>query len=354
MQYKDYYQILGVEKQADAKQIKAAFRRLARKCHPDVNPNDASAEEKFKEINEAFEVLGDPEKRAKYDTLGPNWQQAAQAGTGAGSGGFPGGWKADLGGFGGGGGGFSDFFEAFFGGTHPPPQHGGRGTAGAGRRPWAHKGQDYEYFVQVPLREAATGSRRSVSLDAEEVCPVCAGSGEQESRSCPRCGGRGLVARQRTLSVKVPPGVREGSRIRLAGEGGPGSGGGPAGDLYLVVQLKNDPPFRIEDDSVVVDLPVSAPTAVLGGSVEVPTLGGDRVKMRIPAGTQGGQTFRLRGKGLPPLGNHPQGDLLAKVQITVPMAPDERERELWQQLAELAGDRTTGPLSGGPVGGRMG
>jgi len=309
MEYKDYYKILGVDRNATTQEIKRAYRRLARKYHPDVNPGDKAAEERFKEINEAYEVLSDPEKRRKYDQLGASWQQWQRMG------GDPRGfdWSqwfsgapgqvhveyADLGDlFGEGLGGFSDFFQAIFGGMGRRP-----GT----RRTWtyAQRGQDVEQTVEISLEEAFRGTTRIIEKNG------------------------------RRLEVKIPPGVDTGSRVRVAGEGGPGIGGGPAGDLYLRIKVRPHPVFTRQGDDLRCEVPVDLYTAVLGGEVRVPTLNGD-VMLKVPPGTQGGRTFRLRGKGMPNLRN-PQrrGDLYAKVRIRVPTNLSSREKELFQELARL-------------------
>ena len=312
MEYKDYYKILGVDKKASEKEIKRAYRKLARKHHPDVNPGDGAAEGRFKEINEAHEVLGDPEKRKKYDQLGSSWQQYQRAG--AEPGGFdwgqwyaqPGGGRvhveyADLGDlFGGGGGGFSDFFSAIFGG-------GGRG-AGAGRGTQsqyrAAPGQDYEQEVEITLVEAFAGA----------------------SRVLQKVGRR--------LEVKIPAGVKDGSRVRIAGKGEPSYGGGASGDLYLVVSVKRHRLFERRGDDLYVDIAVPLAVAALGGEVQVPTPKG-KLALKIPAETQNGRVFRLKGQGMPHLGKSGRGDLLAKVNVVLPTKLSDKEKELFKQLGEL-------------------
>jgi len=317
MEYKDYYKILGVDRNADEKEIKRAYRKLARQFHPDVNPGDKRAEERFKEINEAYEVLSDPEKRTKYDQLGASWQQGgdpshfdwSQWTTGA-----PGGvrfeWSGDLGDLFGGGGAdvFSDFFRAIFGDM-------GLRTGGAqdlfrsaSRR--AARGQDLEANVEITLEEAYHGTTRVLERDGHRI------------------------------QVKIPPGARSGSKVRVAGKGAPGSGGQPPGDLYLNITVEPHPVFKREDDNLRCTVDVDLYTAVLGGEVRVPTLDGD-VALKIPAGTSSGKTFRLRGKGMPnPRKPQQYGDLLATVQVQVPQKLNSRERELFQELARLRGKGT--------------
>jgi len=318
MEYKDYYKILGVDRNASEKEIKKAYRRLARKYHPDVNPGDKQAEERFKEINEAHEVLTDPEKRRKYDQFGSNWQQWESSGRPpedfwrqyGGARAQPDGQRVyteyvdlnDL--FGGGGagasgaGGFSDFFEALFGGM--------RGTGSRTQtRQRTIKGQDIEQPVEVTLQEAMQGSTRLLQLG------------------------------NRRLEVKIPPGVDNGSRIRIAGEGAPGFGGGPNGDLYLVVSVRPYPNFTRDGDDLRTTVPVDLYTAILGGEAKVQTPTGN-LMLKIPPGTQNGQTIRLRGQGMPRLKAPDQrGDLYAEVRVILPEKLSEQEKELFRKLASL-------------------
>lgn len=312
VQFRDYYETLGVAKTATEDEIKSAFRKLARKHHPDVAKDKKAAEETFKQINEAYEVLGDREKRKKYDELGSNWNQP---------GGFqpPPNWGAGGGTrwsggdgveFEFGGTGFSDFFEAFFG--------GGRGRSafgGFGQRPaTAERGSDVEADIMVTLEEALHGSTRQVSLR--------------------RAGSEKLEKYQ----VKIPRGVREGQRIRLAGQGEAGEYGGKSGDLFLRVRLARHPDFAVEGSDLIYDAKIEPWQAVLGDSLLVPTLEGS-ARLKIPAGTQGGQRFRLRERGLAGAGKQ-RGDLYVAVQVQLPKQLSERERDLWQELAKLhAGER---------------
>ena len=273
--YKDYYKILGVPKTADAKAIKQAYRRLARKYHPDQNAGNAAAAERFKEINEANEVLSDPAKRERYDTLGPDWARYAEAGAG-GFGGRregPGGYRVhvdqsgDLGGF-------SEFFRTIFGdlGARRSPfegvefeEAGPFRSGGRGRR-----GGDLETEVEITLEEANAGTRRTVEFQQLEPCGTCHGSGRQGKGPCPTCGGAGQVPQSHRVEVKIPAGVRDGSRVRAAGEGGTGVGGGARGDLYLRVRVAPHPTFERRDDDLHVEVPIAVWEAALGAEVEVP------------------------------------------------------------------------------------
>jgi DnaJ-class molecular chaperone len=302
--YKDYYKILGVDKNASEKEIKQAYRKLARKYHPDVNPGNKDAEEKFKEISEAHEVLSNKEKRAKYDQYGQYWQYANQQG---GVGQPPPGYNQGFEGFDfgaeTGGGGFGDIFEMLF------SQRGARGGAAGGRGAvWEPEvNRDVEYEIEVSLEEAFSGATKAFTVDG------------------------------RRIEVKIPQGVKEGSRIRLAKQGNPGRGG-QRGDMYLVVRMRPHPTFERKTDDLNVDVSVLYTTAALGGEVEVQTLSG-RVSMRVPPGTSTGQTFRLAGQGMPKLKGGGRGDLYAKVRVTVPRTLSEREKELLQELAKLQSER---------------
>ena len=316
VQFRDYYETLGVPKTASGDEIRKAFRKLARRYHPDVNKDKATAEEKFKQINEAYEVLGDPEKRRKYDELGANWNQP---------GGFqpPPGWDTQQGGGGGhryggdggvefefGGTGFSDFFEAFFGGGRGRAGFGGQG--GFGRRAQgAERGSDVEADIMVTLEEALHGSKRTVSL---------------------RRSGSNKVE---TYQVKIPRGVHEGQRIRLAGQGEAGTAGGRSGDLFLRVRFARHPDFTVDGSDLVHEVKIEPWQATLGSDLAVPTLEGN-VRLKLPASTQPGQRFRLRGHGLP-TADGKRGELFVVPQIQIPKKLTERERELWQQLAQLRG-----------------
>ncbi len=321
MDYKDYYKVLGVSKDAAEKDIKAAYRKLARKLHPDVNPNDKNAEQQFKEVNEAYEVLGDAEKRKKYDALGANWQEYEQyqrAGGGApftwgdmgGSNGGRGGGRSsyrtatpeefeqifgDLGGA-------SDFFRTFFGGGFGGAGgFSGRGASGANLR-----GHDIEQPVQVTLEEAYAGTKRLLQKDGKKI------------------------------EVDIKPGVRTGSRVRLAKQGGQGAGGGSAGDLFLNIEVLPDARFERNGDDLTVETPVDLYTALLGGEVAVPTPKGASLLLKIPPETQNGKSFRLANKGMPKL-NEPNafGNLFARVKIILPEKLSKQEQELFRELAAL-------------------
>ena len=314
VQFRDYYETLGVSKTASEDEIKSAFRKLARKYHPDVAKDKKEAEEKFKQINEAYEVLSDPEKRRKYDQLGENWNQPGgfqpppqwggrQPGGGFyGGGGENGGVEFEFGGTG-----FSDFFEAFFGGGRGRSAFGGFGQRGT----MAERGSDVEADIMVTLEEALHGSTRQVSLRR-------AGSKKTE-----------------TYQVKIPRGVREGQRIRLAGQGEAGERGGKSGDLFLRVRLARHPDFSVEGSDLVHEVKIAPWQAVLGDQIIVPTLEGN-ARLKLPPGTQGGQRFRLRGRGLPGVSGQ-RGDLYVVMQITVPKKLSDSERKLWEQLAQLHG-----------------
>jgi curved DNA-binding protein len=328
MDFKDYYQTLGVAKTATAKEIKQAFRKLARKFHPDVNPGDKSSESKFKEINEAYEVLGDADKRRKYDELGANWRQYEQAqqhgqagGSPFGGAGGPDAWTINMGGPGGyrtmspdemqdlfgNEDPFSDFFRTFFGGAGPR-ETGGRARAG-GRAPRPQKGQDIEHEVELTLEEAYHGATRRVSIKE---------------------GGHA-----RSVDVRIPVGVKDGSRVRAAGEGAGGASGGAAGDLYLRVRIKPHPVFERTGGDLQTKVAVPVTTAVLGGEAQVPTVNGS-VRLKIPEGTQNGQVFRLKAHGMPQVGKpDDRGDLYASVEVQLPRALTTEQRQHYEALQKL-------------------
>jgi molecular chaperone DnaJ len=321
---KDYYQILGVKRDASQKEIRQAYRRLARRYHPDVNPGDKAAEARFKEINEAHEVLSDAEKRKKYDRYGDQWQYADQieeARRRAGGRGFaygPGStFDFDLRDLGGLGGDLGSIIEGLFRG-------GRRGTT---RR----RAADTQYAVEVTLEEAFHGTARTIQLSAEEPCSTCGGSGRVAGAICHVCEGSGATLRARRLEVKIPPGVRTGSKVRVAGEGGAGMAGAPRGDLYLAVSVRLHPQFERRGDDLHTEVQVSLTQAVLGGEVEVPTLDG-RVMLKMPALTQNGKVFRLAGKGMPRLQGNGKGDLYARVSVKLPERLSEKERKLFEEL----------------------
>lgn len=319
MEYQDYYKTLGVAKDASEKEIKSAYRKLARKLHPDVNPNDKNAEQKFKEVNEAYEVLSDAEKRKKYDSLGANWKDYENYQRGGG--GQPFSW-GDTGGARSGGstyrtvdpsefegiygdlGNMSDFFRTFFSGGGAEGYSGGFGggrTAGGSAR-----GRDLEQPVQISFDEAYSGTKRILQKDGKK------------------------------MEVDIKPGVKTGSRIRLAKQGNPGPGGGPAGDLFLSIEVLPDTRFERNGDDITVEVPVDLYTAVLGGEVAVPTPNGKNLMLKIPAETQNGKTFRLANKGMPKLNEaNAFGNLYARLRVTLPDKLSKKESELFEELKAL-------------------
>ena len=391
---KDYYETLGVKKSASADEIRKAFRKLARKYHPDVNPGDKGAEEKFKTLSEANDVLSDPKKRKIYDQVGfysdnidPAAAEAyARAGAGGGgfSGGFPGGAQGSAGGQGvhfdfggfdfsdmmdnagrshkssGGGGSFRDIFSGIF---------GGRGGAAAGEGP--EPGTDLEYQVNVPFWTAIRGGVMRLNISRQDVCTNCHGQGYLESpgkcpecngtgqvtqtggrmkfnvqcprchgtgkniSTCPTCHGQGTVSRAEPLEVRIKPGTRDGQRIRIPGKGNAGEHGGPAGDLYAIIRTGDHPIFRREGDDIYLSVPVSVTEAALGAKIEVPTIDG-KALLKIPPGTPSGQKLRLREKGVPSATKDGvRGDEIVEISVTVPMPRDERTKELMKELAKL-------------------
>jgi DnaJ-class molecular chaperone len=322
MEFKDYYSTLGVAKTATDKEIKQAYRKLARKHHPDVNPGDKSAEARFKELNEAYEVLGDPAKRRKYDELGANWRLYEQAGAGAGAGpNAGGGWNVNFGGGGGRGGfrtmtedemremfgdgdPFSDFFHTFFGGGGPMGAGGPAGGADQARRASrarSRQGRDVEHELALGLEDAYHGATRRLAMSFD--------------------------GQSRTVDVRIPPGVGDGSRVRVGGEGEKGTGGGQSGDLYLRIRLLPHPRFERKGRDLYTHVAVPLTTAVLGGEAEVTTLAGKPLRLKVPPTTQNGQVFRLKGHGMPLVGKPGEyGDLFATIDVELPrsMTPEQR------------------------------
>ncbi len=370
-EYKDYYKIIGVPKTADDKEIKAAYRKLARKYHPDVNQSDKTAEAKFKELQEAYEVLSDKDKRTKYDQYGDQWKAFSQGGPGVAPG-QGGAVNVDFGSFGG----LDDLFSSLFGGD---PRMGGAGAQGAnfggGFRPQqASRGRgqahDVEYAIDISFEEAYRGTSRTFTVNLSEacnrchgngtvpvrgktcsmcggsgkargrslfgsgVCPQCGGSGEAQE-PCPECGGVGTIERQKRLSdIKIPAGVKTGQRIRLAGQGANGA------DLYLKVTVRPDSRYERDGDDITTSFTVPYTVAALGGEASVETPDGRKV-LNIPPGTQSGQKFRLTGIGMQQLKGGTRGNLYARAEITVPKVLSPREKELLSEIARLRKDEVT-------------
>ncbi|MFN2309152.1 MAG: molecular chaperone DnaJ [Gammaproteobacteria bacterium] len=353
MAKRDYYESLGVQKNASEAELKKAFRRMAQKYHPDRNPDDQEAEEKFKEVKEAYEVLTDARKRAAYDQFGHAGVDPSMGGGPGGAGGAGGASFADI---------FGDVFGDIFSG-------GGRGAPGGGGQR-VYRGADLRYNLDLSLEDAVAGTTVKIRVPTLVTCTTCAGSGAKpgsKPETCTTCGGHGQVRMQqgffsvqqtcprchgtgsiisdpcatcqghgrvrdnKTLSVKVPAGVDTGDRIRLAGEGEAGENGGPPGDLYVQIRVKDHPIFKRDDSNLFCDVPISIVTAALGGELEVPTLDG-KVLLKIPAESQTGKLFRLRGKGVKPVRGGPVGDLLCRVMVETPVNLSARQKELLQEF----------------------
>ena len=362
MAKKDYYDVLGVERGADEKAIKRAYKKLAMQYHPDRTKGDKAKEEKFKEIQEAYEILGDKEKRAAYDQYG----HAAFEQGGMGGGGFGGGFSgADFGDI------FGDMFGDIFGG-------GGRG------RQRVVRGEDLRYDIQITLEEAVKGTTKDIQINTlahcdscdgsgaekgskvetcpschgsgrvrrqqgffvtEAVCPTCHGSGKKIEKPCKSCHGEGRVHKKKNLSVKIPAGVDTGNQLRLSGEGAAGENGAPAGDLYVVIHVKEHHIFERDGNNLYCEVPISFSMAALGGEIEVPTLDG-KVKLKIPAETQTGKLFRMRGKGVSSTRSGYEGDLICRVVIETPVNLNKEQKELLEKLEEsLKGQKSHSPKS---------
>ena len=363
---RDYYEVLGASRGAGDDELKKAYRKLAIQFHPDRNPGDKQAEERFKEINEAYQVLSDAERRAQYDRYGHAAFQGA-----AGSGPFSGfdfsqGFEEV----------FSDIFGDFFG--------TGRGRS----RSRTRRGDDLRYDLEVEFEEAArgiekvinfqrlatceacNGSRARGGATGVRTCPNCRGTGQVRTQQgffsisttcgqcrgegatiadpCPKCQGQGRIRKSHSISVRIPPGVDNGSRLKLRAEGEAGFGGGPPGDLYVVIHVKEHPLFVRQDNEIVIEVPVSFPQAALGAEIDVPTLDG-KVKLKVPSGTQSGKVFRLKGKGIPDLHGYGRGDQLVKIVVETPHRLTARQRELLEEFARLSGEDVNHPMSKGFV-----
>lgn len=360
MSQTDYYELLGASRDADAGELKKAFRKLAMKYHPDKNPGDSAAEAKFKEINQAYEVLKDPEKRAAYDRYG----HAAFEQGGAGGGGFD---YNNMGGMGG----FADIFEEMFGGFG-----GGRRDGGTQNS----RGADLRYNLEISLEEAYSGTQTEIKVATsaecgdcggsgaekgskpttcsmchghgkvraqrgfftiEQTCPQCAGQGQTIEKPCQQCSGSGRVRKQKNLSVNIPAGVEDGTRIRLTGEGEAGLRGAPAGDLYIFLSLASHPFFKRDGANLHCRVPVPMATAALGSTIEVPTINGGKAKVTIPEGTQSNEQFRLRGKGMSILRSQAFGDMFIQVVVEIPRNLTKRQKELLREFENEGGDAKT-------------
>lgn len=356
----DLYNVLGVDKNATKSEIKKAYHKLAKQYHPDLNPGDEEAEERFKQISAAYDILGDEQKRQQYDTFGS---------TGA-AGGFGGGNP-----FGGGGADIFDILNSVFGGGAGGFGGFGGGGGGAGRA-GARRGNDFQMGLEITFKEAAEGGKRTIEVPTYEDCMTCSGSGAKPGtspstctmcagmgvvrqqqgffamqRTCPQCEGAGKVIREKCpdchgeghvekmseVEVDIPAGVDTGQRLRMVGKGGPGANGGPAGDLYIAIQLEDHALFEREDRHLICTVPISFTQAALGAKIDVPTLDG-KVVMTIPAGTQTGKVFRLRGKGFPGLNSSSKGDQLVEIVVETPVNLTDRQKELLMEFAELSGD----------------
>ncbi|MDE2624314.1 MAG: molecular chaperone DnaJ [Betaproteobacteria bacterium] len=361
MSKRDYYEVLGVNRDASEEEIKKAYRKLAMKYHPDRNPDNAKAEGQFKEAKEAYEILSDSDKRAAYDRYGHAGVDPNQAGPGG-----PG--------FGGMGGGFADAFGDIFGDLF--------GAGGRGRQGGVYRGADLRYNLEISLEEAARGTETQIRIPTmetcdtckgsgarpgsspttcgtcggqgqvrmqqgffsiQQTCPACHGSGKTIAHPCPECNGAGRTKRYKTLAVKIPAGIDQGDRVRLSGEGEHGVAGGPPGDLYVVVQIRPHPMFERDGADLHCEMPISFGVAALGGEIEIPTLEG-HAKLKIPVETQTGQAFRLRGKGIKALRGSGYGDLICHVTVETPVKLTEAQKELLRQLdASTQGNPTHSP-----------
>lgn len=329
MEYKDYYRILGVKREATEKEVRSAYRRLARQHHPDVNPSNPDAANRFREVNEAYEVLSDPQKRARYDRYGAAWERARSSGTAeagsdfgrwfTGSTGAPSGGSDPAG--------FSDFFRTLF--------SNGRTTTAERSATRTRRGADIEQDVEITVEEAVRGTERILQLGSDGECPRCRGRGIVQSQLCPECGGRGEMQRERRIEARIPPGVQQGSRVRLSGKGRPGQNGGGAGDLYLRIRLRPDDRFQVAGRDVRTTVKADLYTCMLGGEVEVPSPVGNHLSLTVPAGTPNGKAFRLRGQGMPTADGGDRGDLYAVISVELPEHLSGEEQQLFERLRDL-------------------
>ncbi len=358
MSKRDYYEVLGINREAGPEEIKKAYRKLARQYHPDVNPDNKDTEEKFKEIQEAYDVLSDPKKKANYDRFGHQGESFQ------GFGGFD-----NMRGF---TSGFEDIFDAFFGGGF---------STGGRRRPGSapQRGADLRYDLEITLEEVVKGKNTFIRLHRLEHCPECGGSGAKNGSSpetcpacngtgqqqvvrntafgsfisvkpcgvcggegriikepCSKCRGEGRVSRERKIEVKLPPGLDNGSKIRISGEGEAGKKGGSSGDLYVVIFIRPHEFFTRQDNDLLCEIPLSFVYAALGGEIEIPTIEG-KTKLRIPEGTQPGAVFRLKGKGVPSLRGFGKGDQLVKIKVEVPRRLNAKQKNILQEFAQVSG-----------------
>ena len=375
MSKQDYYELLGISKGQSGDEIKKAYRKLAMKYHPDRNPDDKAAEQKFKDINEAYDILKDEQKRAAYDQFGHAAFEQGGPGGGFGGGGFGGGG----GGFGGGG--FADIFEEMFGGFGGGNAHGGGGAQQSNR------GSDLRFNMTITLEEAYSGKNTEVRVPTsvecdtchgsgaapgtepvscvtchghgvvrgrqgpftvERTCPSCHGQGNVIKEHCKSCSGNGRVGKEKNLNVNIPAGVEEGTRIRLTGEGEAGLRGAPAGDLYIFISIQPHRIFHRHGSDIVVHVPVPMTTAALGGHIEVPSVDGGRSRINIPAGTQPGQQFRLKGKGMSVLHAKSHGDMFVELQVETPVNLTKKQKEMMEGLKKAgAENKKHSPETGG-------
>jgi molecular chaperone DnaJ len=368
MAKQDYYELLGVAKSASADELKKAYRKLAMKHHPDKNPGDKEAEKKFKEINEAYDILKDPQKRAAYDRMG---HSAFEGGMGGGAGGFHGGgFDFNAAGF---GNVFDDIFSEFMGGRQSQAEA-------------ALRGADLRYNMEITLEDAYNGLKKNIKIPTNvtcdichgsgaakdtkpETCPTCHGSGKIRARQgfftiertcshchgmgqiikdpCKTCHGSGRMRKEKTLSVSIPAGIDDGARIRLAGEGEAGMRGGPSGDLYIFLHVKPHKFFHRDGTNIYCEVPISMSTAALGGEVEVPTIDGHKARVKVPEGTQSGKQFRLKSKGMPLLRTTSKGDMYIQAMVETPVSLSKRQRELLEEFKSLEKKSHSSPLSEG-------